>query len=156
MTAVQLGTLPTTRPFEQVSVGDALPSEDLALTPTLVIATALAGRDFEDVHHDRDIARSKGLDDIFLNILTTNGICQRLVVDWAGPDARVLSAGVRLGLPACAGDSLALAGHVNAVEIVDGTGRVTVEVTGDVAKGRHCTATIVLDLPLADDQEAGR
>ncbi len=145
---MDIDPIPATRSFGGVTVGDALPSEQIELTPTFVIATAMASRDFEDVHHDVDVARSKCLDNIFLNILTTSGVCQRLAVEWAGPDARVVRAGVRLGLPACAGDVLSLAGQVTAVEVVDGAGLVTVEVTADVAKGRHGTATIVLDLPL--------
>ncbi len=140
--------LPATRRFDEVTVGDRLPDEVVELTPTFVIATALASRDFEEVHHDRDVARSKGLDDIFLNILTTNGLCQRLAVDWAGPDAVVRRAKVRLGLPACAGDTLTLSGEVVAAEVVDGAGLVTVEVSATVARGRHGKATIVLDLPL--------
>lgn len=156
MNATDGPTSAAARTFEQVAVGDVLPAEVLALTPTLVIATALASRDFEEVHHDRDVARAKGLPDIFLNILATNGLCQRLAVDWAGPDARVVRASVRLGLPACAGDTLHLAGRVLAVADVDGHGEVTVEVTADVAGGRHGTATIVLDLPHREPGSNGR
>ena len=142
---------PATRRFGEGAVGDALPSRTIELTPTFVIGTALASRDFEEVHHDRDVARAKGLDDIFLNILTTNGVCQQLAVAWAGPDAIVRRAKVRLGLPACAGDTLVLSGEVVDVEVVDGAGLVTVEVRADVAKGNHGTATVVLDLPRETD-----
>ena len=53
-------------------------------TPTFVIASALATRDFQDVHHDRDLAVARGARDIFVNILTTTGLVQRYVSDWAG------------------------------------------------------------------------
>ena len=56
-------------------------------TPTVVISTALATRDFQDVHHDRDAAVQRGGKDIFVNILTTTGLVQRYVTDWAGPSA---------------------------------------------------------------------
>lgn len=142
------GLLPPTRSFESVAVGDALPTEEVELTPTFVISTALASRDFEEVHHDVDVAREKGLDTIFLNILTTMGLCQRVATGWAGPDAIVSSANVRLGIPALAGDTLALTGEVVATEMDDdGRGLVTIEVQANVAKGRHGKATIVLDLP---------
>lgn len=146
MTASDLH-LPATRTLGQVAVGDLLPEERIALTPTFVIATAMASRDFEEVHHDRDVARAKGLPDIFLNILATNGICQRLAVDWAGPGARVVGVRVRLGLPACAGDTLHLQGRVVSAQALEGRGEVVVEVTADVAAGRHGTATISLELP---------
>ncbi len=48
-------------------------------------STAIATRDFQDVHHDRDLAQSCGSQDIFLNILTTTGLVQRYVTDWRVP-----------------------------------------------------------------------
>ena len=90
------------------------------MTPTLVVSTAIATRDFQDVHHDRDLAQSYGSQDIFLNILTTNGLVQRYVTDWAGPDARSQSIAIRLGAPAYPGDELIFTGSVAEV---DGDGR---------------------------------
>lgn len=57
--------------------GDRLPASDVPITTYLVIAGAIATRDFQPVHHDRDAARAAGTKDIFMNILTTNG-------SWAG------------------------------------------------------------------------
>ena len=54
------------------------------MTPTFVVSTAIATRDFQDVHHDRDRAVRRGSKDIFLNILTTTGLVQRYVTDWGG------------------------------------------------------------------------
>ena len=66
-----------------------LPPLVIDVTPTFVISSALATRDFQDVHHDRDRAVAGGAQDIFLNILTTTGLVQRYVAGWAGPDAIV-------------------------------------------------------------------
>ena len=77
-----------------------LPVWYLPITPTLVVSTALATRDFQDVHHDRDLAQSHGSKDIFLNILTTTGLVHRYVSDWAGPQTQVLSCALSLGAPA--------------------------------------------------------
>ena len=63
--------------------GDQIPEWKLPITPTLVVSTALATRDFQDVHHDRDLAVKRGSKDIFLNILTTTGLVQRYVGEWA-------------------------------------------------------------------------
>ena len=57
--------------------------------PTFIVSTAIATRDYQDVHHDRDKAQAKGSKDIFVNILTDTGLVQRYVTDWAGPDALV-------------------------------------------------------------------
>ena len=83
--------LPGWRPDEQTAPGAlperTLPEWTLEVTPTVVVSTAIATRDFYPVHHDRDYAERGGSKDIFLNILTTTGLVQRYVTDWAGPEA---------------------------------------------------------------------
>jgi hypothetical protein len=101
-------TLPAWRPRSAVT----LPPLVIDVTPTFVIASALATRDFQDVHHDRDRAVAGGAQDIFLNILTTTGLVQRYVAAWAGPDAVFRAISVRLGVPCHAGDTLTLTGEV--------------------------------------------
>ena len=123
-----------------------LPGWELPLTRTLVVSTALATRDFQDVHHDPALAVERGTQDIFLNILTTTGLVQRYVTEWSGPRARVTSCALRLGAPAYPGDTLAFTGAVTADEVVEGRRRVSVEVVGSVSLGAHVTATVVLEL----------
>ncbi|WP_305883839.1 OB-fold domain-containing protein [Actinoallomurus soli] len=107
----------------------------IELTPTFVIATALATRDFTPVHHDTALARAQGSKDIFLNILTTMGLVQRYVLEHL-PGAVLEGISVRLGVPAYAGDTLTLTGRV-----VDDR---TVEVRGAVSLGDHAIATVRL------------
>ncbi|TDD90515.1 hypothetical protein E1298_12915 [Actinomadura rubrisoli] len=105
------------------------------LTPTFVIATALATRDFTPVHHDPGLARAQGSKDIFINILTSIGLVQRYVLETV-PGAELASIRLRLGAPAYAGDTLALTG-----ERLDDR---TLEVRGTVSLGDHVTATVRL------------
>lgn len=116
----------------QVEVGTTLPAWELPITPTLVISTAIATRDFQDVHHDRDLAQGHGSKDIFLNILTTTGLVHRYVGEWArealGPDFRIRWCGLRLGAPAYPYDSLSFSGTVR--EEQDGV--LTIDVVGTV------------------------
>ena len=77
-----------------------------------MIAAAIATRDFQDVHHDRDRAVERGAKDIFVNILTTTGLVQRYVTDWAGPEAMVRQITIRLGVPCYAGDKITFSGRV--------------------------------------------
>jgi acyl dehydratase len=130
-----------------VDVGTELPSWELPLTTTLVVSTALATRDFQDVHHDRDLAQSHGSKDIFLNILTTTGLVQRYVCDWAGHDALVRSCELRLGAPAYPGDTLTFSGTVDDVVEVEGERRHVVDVVGAVSLGAHVTARVTVVLP---------
>jgi hypothetical protein len=92
--------------------GAVLPELVIDVTPTFVIAAAIATRDFQDVHHDRDRAIERGGKDIFINILTTTGLVQRYVTDWAGPEAMVRQVAIRLGVPCYAGDKLTFSGRV--------------------------------------------
>jgi hypothetical protein len=92
--------------------GTVLPELVIDVTPTFVVAAAIATRDFQDVHHDRDRALERGGKDIFVNILTTTGLVQRYVTDWAGPQAMVRQIAIRLGVPCYAGDKLTFSGRV--------------------------------------------
>ncbi|WP_067858522.1 MaoC family dehydratase [Nocardia shimofusensis] len=123
-----------------VAVGTALPELVIHADPTFVISTALATRDFQDVHHDRDKAVARGSKDIFVNILTDTGLVQRFVTDWAGPRAIVKSIALRLGVPLYAGDTLTLTGTVTEIS----GGDLTIAVVGRDSLGDHITATAVI------------
>jgi acyl dehydratase len=133
--------------FASVTVGDELPSLSIPLTRSLIVATAIATRDFQEVHHDPGIAVERGSQDIIMNILTTNGFVGRYVTDWAGPNATIRSVKVRLGAPNYPGDTMVMTGQVTAVEPGDGGGTVTVAVRGANGLGDHVNATVEVMLP---------
>ena len=116
----------------------ALPELVLDVTPTLIVSTAIATRDFYPVHHDHDFAVRSGSKDIFLNILTTTGLVQRYVTDWAGPEALVRSVSIRLGVPCYAGDTLTFSGAVTTTD----EGDQVIAVTGACSLGNHVTGTV--------------
>ncbi len=132
-------TLPTWRVGTAGGTPGSIPPLTLDVTPTFVISTALATRDFQDVHHDRDAALTRGSKDIFLNILTTTGLVQRYVADWAAPETKIRAISIRLGVPCHAGDRLTLSGH----RITDDE----IAVTGRCGLGDHVTATVRLAEP---------
>ena len=119
-----------------------LPELVIDVTPTFVIAAAIATRDFQDVHHDRDRAVERGGKDIFINILTTTGLVQRYVTDWAGPEAMVRKIAIRLGVPCYAGDKLTFSGKVVEAE----GGECVVEVVGRCSLGDHVTGIVRIGL----------
>ena len=127
----------------ELEAGQALPDLDLETTATIVAGGAMASRDYTPVHHDKSAAVAQGLPDMFMNILTTQGICSRYVTDWAGPDAIVTRVKTKLGGPNMPGDTLKLRGKV----VATGPGHVDVEVQGSNAWGNHVTATLQLEMP---------
>jgi uncharacterized protein len=134
--------LPGWRP-DQRGLPGALPEWSLQVTPTVVVSTAIATRDFYPVHHDRDFAVRGGSADIFLNILTTTGLVQRYVTDWTGPEAIVRAVSIRLGVPCYAGDTLTFSGMVTD-DTGPGGGERVIAVTGSCSLGNHVTGTVRL------------
>jgi acyl dehydratase len=121
-----------------MKVGDIIPPWALPLTPTTIVSTAIATRDWQDVHHDRDVAQAAGSKDIFMNILTTNGLVEKFVADWAGHDAEIKGIAIRLGAPAHPYDTLTFTGTVASVE----DGIANIDVTGTVSLGQHVAGTV--------------
>ncbi len=140
-------SLPPTRSFADVNVGDELPELVIELTPTVIVSTAIASRDYQDVHHDRDLAHKKGSKDIFMNILSSNGFVGRYVTDWAGPNAVLKSVKIRLGAPNYPYDTMHMTGKVESKELVDGEGRVEIKIRGANQLGDHVKGTVDLVLP---------
>jgi hypothetical protein len=150
-----------------IEAGLTLPELVIEVTPTFVISTAIATRDFQDVHHDRDRAVERGGQDIFVNILTTTGLVQRYVTDWAGPQAVVRQVAIRLGAPCYAGDTLTFSGRVVEGAGAERAGRAggehgegaggrlsgsdggeyVVEVVGRCSLGDHVTGTVRIAAP---------
>jgi hypothetical protein len=129
------------------TVGEALPELVIEASVRNIVATAIASRDFQDVHHDISLAQERGSKTIFTNILTSNGYCLRYVTDWTGPEAVVKKASIRLGVPNYAGDTMTLTGTVDAV-VPDPDGElVTVAVRGRNSLGDHVTGTVTVLVP---------
>lgn len=135
----------TTLAATEVAEGDRLPLFAVPVTTTLVVAGALATRDFTEVHHDRDVAVKAGSKDVFMNINTTLGLTERYVTDWAGPEAQVRALRVRLGAPNYPGDTMTFSGTVQSAD--PATGEVIVALQGANDLGAHVTGTVELTLP---------
>nr|WP_239110113.1 MaoC/PaaZ C-terminal domain-containing protein [Streptomyces anulatus] len=152
-----------------------MPPLDIPVTRTLIVAGAIASRDYQDVHHDADLAKEKGSPDIFMNILTTNGLVGRYITDHFGPAAVLRKVAIRLGAPNYPGDVLRLTGRITelagpagsvgpdgpdgpvgedpvratiAVPVGERPVRATIAVTGDNGIGRHVTGTVTVMLPV--------
>ncbi|MEV7114727.1 MaoC family dehydratase [Streptomyces anulatus] len=144
-------------------VGEELPPLDIPLTRTLIVAGAIASRDYQDVHHDADLAKEKGSPDIFMNILTTNGLVGRYITDHFGPAAVLRKVAIRLGAPNYPGDVMRLTGRITELAGPPGEEpvRATIAVNGDNGIGRHVTGTVTLVLPVTvvlpapSDERAG-
>lgn len=133
--------------WDEVHVGDELPALSIDVTATVIVAGAIASRDFMPVHHDRDYANAQGAPDIFMNILSTTGHCSRFLTDWAGAEAMVTRLAIRLGVPTFPGTTLTFTGRVVDTQRQGDEGLVDVELRATNDLGDHVTGTATLSLP---------
>jgi hypothetical protein len=132
--------------FESVSVGDTLPAKEIPITSTLIVGGAIASRDFTPVHHDKKAAQQGGLPDLFMNILTSNGLMGSYVTNWAGPDSTTKKIELKLGAPNLPGFVMTITGEVKARN--EESGVVDIEVVGENnVWGMHMQGTVQVQLP---------
>lgn len=145
MTTTKIRT--TTLKWSDIEVGDEVTPLEIPITTTMIVAGAIASRDFMPVHHDRDYANKQGSPNLFMNILTTNGYCLRFLTDWAGPEAMVKKLSIRLGIPCFPDDPLRFTGSVTSkTEGQDGENFIEVTFKGANSLGNHVSGTAILSL----------
>jgi hypothetical protein len=137
--------------WSDIDVGDEVTALEIPVSTTMIVAGAIASRDFMPVHHDRDYANKQGSPNLFMNILTSNGYCVRFLTDWAGPEAMITKLAIRLGVPSFPDDPLRFTGSVTGK--TEGPAGVRpaenfVEVTFQAANslGNHVSGTAVVSL----------
>ena len=133
----------------EIEVGDELPRFELPVTSTVIVAGAIASRDFMPAHHDAEYARAQGAPDMFMNILTTNGYVARFVTDWAGPEAMLRKIAIRLGAPAIPGQPLRFTGQVTSKrdEGDECVFELAIRAANDL--GDHASGSVTVSLPRA-------
>ena len=134
--------------WRDIAVGDELPSLRIDMTATLIVAGALATRDFMPVHHDRSYAQAQGAPDIFMNIISDTGYTSRFLTDWSGPDAMIKRVALRLGVPVFPGSTLTYTGSVTATSNQGDEGLVEIEFRAVNELGDHVSGTATLSFPL--------
>lgn len=132
--------------YNSVAVGDKLPALEVPITSGLIVGGAAASRDFTPVHHDKKVAQAAGLPDIFMNILTSNGLMGRYVTDWSGANSTLKAIDIKLGAPNLPGFVMTITGTVKAKD--DASNTVDVEVVGENnVWGMHMMGTVRVALP---------
>ncbi len=129
-----------------LTVGDALPELVIPITHKLIVAGAIAGQDFIDVHHNAPAAQAAAMPDIFMNILTTCGLCGRYLTDWAGPGSRIKRLQLKLLAPNTPGDTMLLQGQLKTLDVGDDSPTASVEFAGRNGRGYHVTGSAVVAL----------
>lgn len=134
--------------WNSVEVGTVLPAATREVTAALVVGGAIsATHDYEVVHHDHAAAKAAGADDVFMNILTTNGLVGKYLTDWAGPEGSLKKISLRLAVPNYPHDTLVFNGRVTKKYEENNESLVEIEFAGKNNLGYHALGTGVLALP---------
>jgi len=133
--------------WEDVEEGQELPTVTMDITCTMVIAGAIASRDFTPVHHDRAFVQNVGMKDIFLNNATICGYVGKYLTDWTGPEGELKEISFRIQTPCFPGDTMTKTGKVVKKYTEEDQHLVDVEYEFAVPEGRNCGGTGTVALP---------
>lgn len=134
--------------WEDVTEGQDLPQQARDITTTLIVSGAIwASHDFMPVHHDPKFAQEKGAPNIFMNILTTNGLVGTYLGNWTGPEGELRKLSISLAVPNFPGDRMTLNGQVTRKYQEGGAHLVEINVIGENQMGPHVTGSAVIALP---------
>ena len=118
-----------------LDVGHEFAGVSIDVSATTIIGGALATHDYSPVHHDTSVARDHGLPNVLMNILTTNGLVERFVMESLDYGGRIQRIQLALGVPVFPGDVLTFEGSV----VERSEGMVRIAFTGANSSGNHVT-----------------
>ncbi|MFF5994602.1 hypothetical protein AAGS61_07560 [Lysinibacillus sp. KU-BSD001] len=134
--------------WDAVEVGMELPTATREVTAALVVGGAIsATHDYEIVHHDHRAAKAAGADDVFMNILTTNGLVGKYLTDWTGPEGTLKKISLKLAVPNYPNDTIVFSGRVTKKYEENDECLVEVEFAGKNNLGYHALGAGVVALP---------
>lgn len=134
--------------WENVKEGQELPEVARDIDATFIVSGAIwASHDFMPVHHDPKFAQLKNAPDIFMNILTSNGVVAAYIGNWAGPEAELKKISISLAVPNFPGDCMRLNGKITKKYKDGGLNLIDLTVVGENQMGPHATASATVALP---------
>jgi len=135
--------------FEDVTVGEQLPTVALPLTVYRLVMAAGSNRDFNSIHHNTEYARSTGAEEMYANTSFLMSAWERCVRDWMGLTGRLRAIrGFRMRRFNYVGDTLRVLGEVTATRVEDGVGIVEIAIRGENSQGVSVgPGVVVVELP---------
>jgi hypothetical protein len=136
--------------WDDVEVGQDLPEKSRPIDTTLIVSGAIwASHDFMPVHHNRDFAQEKGAPDIFMNILTSNGLMASYLEQWAGPEAELRKMNIGLQVPnfPSPDNKMDMNARITKKYEEAGDHLIELDISGDNTLGPHIVGTAVMALP---------
>ncbi|MFJ7308870.1 hotdog family protein [Peribacillus frigoritolerans] len=124
------------RYWEEVSIGDEVPSIDFPLSVYRLIVEAGANRDFNSIHHNSEYALETGAPEMFANNVFLQGMWERTVREYIGLAGTIKSLkGFRMKLFNTVGETVVTKGIVKQKWQVGGDYLLELEMWSENSKG---------------------
>ena len=134
--------------WSDVNEGDKLPELKLHMSFRRVIQDVAGTRDFFPGHHEPEYAKKQNVKDIYINTMFFQGLIDRFVTDWAGPETFIRKRKIQMQVSVCAGDDAIVNGQVTKKWEEDGQKLVQIELAVMNQEGAMCCpATVVAMWP---------
>lgn len=135
--------------WDEVSVGDMLPSYDFPITVYRLIMAAGANRDFNSIHHNSEVAKKAGAPEMYANNFFLQGMWERTVRAYIGNEGVFKSLKkFRMNTFNIAGDTVITNGVVKQKWEEDSVFFLEIEMWSENSKGISVgPGTIVVTLP---------
>ncbi len=133
--------------FEDLEVGQEIPSLEKNPTTQQLVRYAGASGDFYQIHYDKDFAIGNGLPGVILHGALKNGFLGQLVTDFAGEQGRVRKLSVQYRGMDQPGSKIVARGKIAKKYVQNGDHCVNCEIWLENAKGEKTTpgtATVIL------------
>ncbi|MBI2359005.1 MAG: MaoC family dehydratase N-terminal domain-containing protein [Deltaproteobacteria bacterium] len=131
--------------FEDVKEGEDLPQVAFPITIQRLVMEAGANRDFNGIHHNREIAHSHGAPDMFCNNLFLQGMWERTVREYIGLRGTIRKIGpFRMRIFNPAGDTVVVKGNVLRKFRKDGQNYVELKMWSENSRGTSVGPGLVL------------
>ncbi|GAA3983365.1 acyl dehydratase [Thermobifida alba] len=143
------------RYFEDVAVGEELPSVAYPLNVYRLVMAAGSNRDFNSIHHNTEYARRTGAKEMYANTSFLLSTWERCVRDWIGPAGTIRSIrGFRMRSFNYVGDTLRVHASVADARVEDGAGVVEIAIRGENSSGVSVgPGTVEVTLPRRGEEQ---
>jgi acyl dehydratase len=122
--------------FEEVRVGDELPTVSYPLTVYRLVMAAGSNRDFNSIHHNSEYARSTGAAEMYANTSFLMSSWERAVRDWMGLGGRIRAIrGFRMRAFNTVGDTMRVLAEVAETRVEGDAGVVVVAIRCENSTG---------------------
>ena len=137
--------------FEDVSVGDAIPTLSVTVDETQMFFFSAATYNGHRIHYDKQWARDvEGYDDVLVQGPLQSALLARALTDWIGGRGRLVEYSVQNRAVAHPGQELVFCGVVTAKRLADSVGLVDLDIAGRRGGTVLMPGTATVALPRRD------